>query len=843
MSKLKLQATDGNGGTVSLKGPASTTGNAEFELTLPGSAGSNGQVLASNGSGVLTWSNAANVGGATGVDFNDNVKARWGTGNDLEIYHDGDSSYINHVTSGTDFVIDAKSPGDDLILRAADDVNIRVQGNETAINCIGDGAVELYYDNAKKLETTAQGVDIGFSDGLVRFMAANGSANISVDIQNWALKMWDNSKILMGAGSDLQIYHDGSNSYIKDTGTGDLNIAGSIVRLQSSGGETLCRGVENGAFELYYDNKLNLATTGGGIKVSSPDGEATIQIEGYENNAATLQFNADEGDDHADFWRLRNGTGTDFSIENYADSAWEKSIECNESGNVELYYDNTLRFHTTSAGAEVEGRLFVGNASDTSGNGNAIWVGDDNDLKIYHDGWDRITSADLYINNQANNAQMIHATQGGYVGLFHDGSKKFETTSGGVIITSADGADTKVKGDFIFAKAGETTTRVMWDGSSGSAGKLEFSDDVVAEFGDGGDLQIFHSGGYSKVEDSSSAGLILRNTSGADVFIQSDDDVIIGNYTTSSEYYIRAIEGGAVELYHDASKKFETKSYGVKIEGDLWLDDNKVIKVGSSGDLQIYHSGSHSHINHVGTGDLFIDSVGHTVLRNSAGTENRARFVDNGLCEFYYDGRLCLYTTTNGARVENADSADCELRIFGGQTNRAAQLTLTADNGAAHDDNFRIEVNHNYHFGFWAKPGGTWAERFRMEQNGSLTATDTTISALSDNRLKKNTADFTYDLAKFKQFKPKTYEWINTATEHQSGVHRGFLAQDIESVDSHLVSDYLLNDASPDKDLVDSDKIAKSAKLGTNDAMYISVIQQLISKIETLETKVAALGG
>ena len=56
MSKLKLQATDGSAGTVSLKAPASTTGNAEFELTLPGNAGSNGQVLSTNGSGVLSWS-------------------------------------------------------------------------------------------------------------------------------------------------------------------------------------------------------------------------------------------------------------------------------------------------------------------------------------------------------------------------------------------------------------------------------------------------------------------------------------------------------------------------------------------------------------------------------------------------------------------------------------------------------------------------------------------------------------------------------------------------------------------------------------------------------------------
>ena len=49
----------------------------------------------SGNTGGLTWAAAAaGVGGATGVDFNDNVKARFGTGNDLEIYHDGTDSYI-----------------------------------------------------------------------------------------------------------------------------------------------------------------------------------------------------------------------------------------------------------------------------------------------------------------------------------------------------------------------------------------------------------------------------------------------------------------------------------------------------------------------------------------------------------------------------------------------------------------------------------------------------------------------------------------------------------------------------------------------------------------------------
>ena len=75
------------------------------------------------------------------------------------------------------------------------------------------------------------------------------------------------------------------------------------------------------------------------------------------------------------------------------------------------------------------------------------------------------------------------------------------------------------------------------------------------------------------------------------------------------------------------------------------------------------------------------------------------------------------------------------------------------------------------------------------------------------------------------------------------------MAQEIETVDSTLVGNYelydeTLTDKNPDLAIIEADdgtNIAKDSKLGTNDAMYISVIQQMLTKIETLETKVAVL--
>jgi len=103
----------------------------------------------SGNTGGLTWATVpAGVGGATGVDFNDDVKARWGTGNDLEIFHDGSHSYIKDVGTGN------------LYIEGNASVNIDKYSGEQMANFIADGAVELFYDNTKRIETSGTGATI-----------------------------------------------------------------------------------------------------------------------------------------------------------------------------------------------------------------------------------------------------------------------------------------------------------------------------------------------------------------------------------------------------------------------------------------------------------------------------------------------------------------------------------------------------------------------------------------------------------------------------------------------------------------------------------------------------------
>ena len=84
-----------------------------------------------------------------------------------------------------------------------------------------------------------------------------------------SLILSDNEKLIFGAGSDLQIYHDGSTSYILDDGTGDLQLrTNNRIVLAKSPFEYMADFNADGAVDLYYDNSKKLATTSTGIDVT-----------------------------------------------------------------------------------------------------------------------------------------------------------------------------------------------------------------------------------------------------------------------------------------------------------------------------------------------------------------------------------------------------------------------------------------------------------------------------------------------------------------------------------------------------------------------------------------------
>ena len=89
-------------------------------------------------------------------------------------------------------------------------------------------------------------------------------------------------RLTFGAGTDLSVYHDGSNSFITESGTGNLKIQGSQVAIESpDGGETLASFVDDGGVTLFHDNSAVLSTTSSGITI----GGSNIVLEGATADA------------------------------------------------------------------------------------------------------------------------------------------------------------------------------------------------------------------------------------------------------------------------------------------------------------------------------------------------------------------------------------------------------------------------------------------------------------------------------------------------------------------------------------------------------------------------------
>ena len=99
----------------------------------------------------------------------------------------------------------------------------------------------------------------------------------------------DNVYLFLGAGNDLQLHHDGSNSYIVDDGTGDLILRGTAnVKIQGPTGEAMLTATSDGSIELYENNVKKLETTATGINVT---GAITADTELTRHTQFQDQYN------------------------------------------------------------------------------------------------------------------------------------------------------------------------------------------------------------------------------------------------------------------------------------------------------------------------------------------------------------------------------------------------------------------------------------------------------------------------------------------------------------------------------------------------------------------------
>ena len=140
--------------------------------------------------------------------FNDGVKAIFGTASDgIELYHQSNHSYLADTGTGALKILGSQIE----INNAANSENIATFTQ--------DGGAALFFNNSKKFETTADGIQV---TGDILAYTDSGQY-FQLDKSDNSLKLSDDVKLKLGTGMDLQMYHEGTNSYIANS-VGDLII-------------------------------------------------------------------------------------------------------------------------------------------------------------------------------------------------------------------------------------------------------------------------------------------------------------------------------------------------------------------------------------------------------------------------------------------------------------------------------------------------------------------------------------------------------------------------------------------------------------------------------------------
>jgi len=329
---------------------------------------------------------------ATNIDLVDNQKIRFGTGNDLQIYHDGTHSYIENLTGG-------------LYIKVGNGEFLNRAGNEVLAKFIENGAVELYHDNVVRLTTSTTGLTIG--GGIVTTHHCTFGGNLLPDTANTrdigssskpfndaflnGITMLDNKKILLGNSSDLQIYHDGTHSRIVNT-TNYLTIKSDLFGVQNQAGDHdyITVATANTGPRLHYDNAVKFETTSGGATLTGnflPDANNTRNIGsdtlGWNSIWASTRFRGNDNvklilGDAQDLQIYHDGShsyiknstnytyylSTQHHFKNAADN--ELQAKFGENAGVELYYDNSEKFKTDSTGTIVTGQQIFTNTGVAS---------------------------------------------------------------------------------------------------------------------------------------------------------------------------------------------------------------------------------------------------------------------------------------------------------------------------------------------------------------------------------------------------------------------------------------------------------------------------------------------
>jgi len=393
----------------------------------------------------------------------------------------------------------------------------------------------------------------------------DGDIDINSDLTiSGNLYLPDNSKAIFGDNDDLQIYHDGSNSYVSDQGTGDLRILAADFRIRNAADdETMIQANSDADVSLWYNNSKKLATTNTGIDVTG-----SVTADGLTVDGDGL-FDADNAKVEIKSFAPRLTFTDDSAVGAAADKFIIQSVAAQSSGDYEFVMNNDQ-----TSSADVTVAKFFGNGDisfyNTAGNSQALF-------------WD--ASAESLGIGTSSPEKPLHVNSGtGNIGVrveSSDATASIEFMDSGTTSTALSPRIGGKFDDFFVQTSGSERMRID------SGGNLLVGKTSTAVSSNG--IEVRNNGLLVVTRDSNKAAIINRRSDDGDILEFMKDSVTVGSIGTNSGYMVIGSPVGTDAhlligngLIHPADSAGNAKDNAIDIGGsgnrfkDLYLSGGVV---------------------------------------------------------------------------------------------------------------------------------------------------------------------------------------------------------------------------------------------------------------------------